>query len=124
MSVQRASIQRGTRSMIWRMSGLFVFLVRLKSPIKSIFSSQNQNTGFSGYFKITTFGWQCQLHYYLSITLKFPYKLLKSIERGMFKSVKMFLGGVYFTYFKKVYKNGGLIIHIPSVSYTHLRAHE
>lgn len=31
----------------------------------------------------------------------------------MFKKARLILGGIYFTYFKKVFKKNGLIIHIP-----------
>lgn len=31
----------------------------------------------------------------------------------MFKKLKMFLGGVYFTHSKKVYKHNNLVIHVP-----------
>jgi len=31
----------------------------------------------------------------------------------MFKSARMFLGGIYFTYFKKKFKKNGLLIHVP-----------
>ncbi len=31
----------------------------------------------------------------------------------MFKKTRMFLGGVYFSYFKKVYQKNGLTIHVP-----------
>lgn len=32
---------------------------------------------------------------------------------SMFKKLKMFLGGVYFTHFNKVYKRNNLVIHVP-----------
>lgn len=31
----------------------------------------------------------------------------------MFKRARMFVGGFYFTHFKKVYKNNNLVIHVP-----------
>jgi len=31
----------------------------------------------------------------------------------MFKRLRMFVGGLYFTHFKKVYKKNNLVIHIP-----------
>jgi len=49
---QFSSIQRGTRSMIWRIRGFELFLQRLKSPMKFCFLVETKNKGLFGHFSV------------------------------------------------------------------------